>query len=73
MLKNINFKVEGMHCNSCVTLITMELADVEGVTGVTVDLKTGLGSATLTESSVGESDVLAAVERAGYSASIVEA
>lgn len=72
MLKNINFKVDGMHCNSCVTLITMELAEVAGVTGVMVDLKTGLGSATLTASSAGESDVIAAVERAGYSASIVE-
>lgn len=73
MLKTIQFKIEGMHCNSCVTLITMELADVQGVTGVMVDLKTGLGSATLTDGAVSESDVLAAVERAGYSASMVKA
>lgn len=72
MLKNIHFKVAGMHCNSCVTLITMELSDVTGITGITLDLKTGLGSATLTESLLGEADVLSAVERAGYSASIVE-
>lgn len=72
MLKNMQFKVEGMHCNSCVTLITMELGDLEGVTGVMVDLKTGLGSATLTNDALGEADVISAVERAGYSASIVE-
>lgn len=69
-MKTIQFKVEGMHCNSCVTLITMELGDMEGVTGVMVDLKTGLGSVTLTNGSLGESDVLTAIERAGYSAVI---
>lgn len=72
-MKTIQFKVEGMHCNSCVTLITMELSNITGVTGVMVDLKTGLGSVTLTENTVGESDIISAIERAGYTASIVDA
>lgn len=71
MLKQVNFKVTGMHCNSCVTLINMELSEVAGVTGVVVDLKTGLGNATLTDEKTSESDIIAAIERAGYSASIL--
>lgn len=71
-MKTIQFKVDGMHCNSCVSLITMELSDVSGITGVDIDLKTGLGSATLTESSVSESDILLAIERAGYDGRIVK-
>lgn len=72
MLKQVNFKVTGMHCNSCVTLITMELSEIPGVTGVVVDLKTGIGNVTLTEK-ISDGEILAAVERAGYSASIVKA
>jgi copper chaperone CopZ len=71
MLKNVNFKVTGMHCGSCSQLITMELSDVEGITGVTVDQKSGIGSVTLTKESLTEHDVVLAIERAGYKGDII--
>ena len=70
-MKTIKFSVSGMHCQSCAQLITMELSDVPGVTGVAVDLKSGMGSVTLTDEKLSVSDVTAAVERAGYKATIV--
>ena len=71
MTKNIKFTVSGMHCGSCAQHITMELSDVPGITDVVVDQKTGLGRAILTLETLTETDVIAAVERAGYKAEIV--
>lgn len=70
-MKTIKFKVSGMHCNSCVQLITMELSEVDGITGVTLDLKSGIGSATLTQENLSATDVSTAIERAGYKATII--
>ena len=70
-MKTIKFKVSGMHCGSCAQLITMELSEVPGITGVLVDQKSGLGSATLTTDDLTSNDVVMAVERAGYQATIV--
>jgi copper chaperone CopZ len=33
-MNELKLKVEGMHCKSCETLVTEELADVSGVKGV---------------------------------------
>ncbi len=70
-MKTIKFNVSGMHCQSCAQLITMELSDVDGITGVMIDQKSGMGSATLTRDDLTSNDVVLAVERAGYKATIV--
>jgi len=49
----------------------MELAEVDGITGVMVNQKSGMGSATLTCDDLTANDVVAAVERAGYTATII--
>ena len=58
------YVVTGMTCSHCVMSVTEEVSEVEGVTGVDVDLATGRVSV----SGAGFSDdaVRAAVEEAGY-------
>ena len=62
----INFKVTGMHCESCETLIKDELMEIPGVLEATVDAKTGIGFAKVDALKVGPEIILAAIERAGY-------
>ena len=59
------YRVEGMTCDHCVRAVRAEVAEVPGVTDVTVDL----AGKSVTVSSEGEIDaaaVKAAVEEAGY-------
>ncbi|WP_030924266.1 heavy-metal-associated domain-containing protein [Streptosporangium amethystogenes] len=59
------YTVKGMTCGHCVSSVTEEVTEVPGVTGVKVDLATGL----VTVDSDGPLDnaaITAAVEEAGY-------
>jgi copper chaperone len=59
------YTVKGMTCGHCVSSVTEEVGEVPGVTGVEVDLPTGL----VTVDSDGPVDgaaITAAVEQAGY-------
>ncbi|MFF4778275.1 heavy-metal-associated domain-containing protein [Microtetraspora fusca] len=59
------YTVKGMTCGHCVSSVKEEVGEVTGVTGVEVDLATGL----LTVDSDGPLDaaaITAAVEEAGY-------
>jgi copper chaperone CopZ len=59
------FLVRGMTCEHCVRAVTEELEKLPGVEHVAVDLSTG--AVTLaTENAVGDADVAAAVDEAGY-------
>ena len=58
------YTVSGMTCGHCVSSVTEEVSEVEGVTDVQVDLESGSMVVT------GDADaasVKAAVEEAGYS------
>lgn len=58
------YTVSGMTCGHCVSSVTEEVSEVEGVTDVKVDLESGSMVVT------GDADaasVKAAVEEAGYS------
>ena len=59
------FKVTGMTCGHCVASVTEEISEIEGVTGVAVDLPTGAVTVTSTQPLEGAA-VRAAVEEAGY-------
>lgn len=64
-----DYLVNGMTCNHCVSSVTEELSELDGVSGVTVDLSAG-GTSTVHVTSEKELDtdaVRAAVEEAGYS------
>lgn len=57
--------IKGMTCNHCVMAVTKALNNIEGVTGVTVDLATG--KATFEETKpVDMAAVAAAIRKAGY-------
>ncbi|HRN29371.1 MAG TPA: heavy-metal-associated domain-containing protein [Terrimesophilobacter sp.] len=63
-----DYLVTGMTCSHCVSSVTEELTEIDGVTAVTVDLNAGGASAVhvTSESPLDAAAVRAAVEEAGY-------
>ncbi|MGR6915556.1 heavy-metal-associated domain-containing protein [[Actinomadura] parvosata] len=64
-MSTATYTVKGMTCGHCVSSVKEEVGEVAGVTGVEVDLASGL----LTVDSDGPIDaakIVAAVEEAGY-------
>jgi copper ion binding protein len=59
------YTVKGMTCGHCVSSVTEEVTEVPGVTGVTVDLATGL-VAVDSDGPIDNAAITAAVEEAGY-------
>ncbi|MGI5485614.1 heavy-metal-associated domain-containing protein [Microtetraspora malaysiensis] len=59
------YTVKGMTCGHCVSSVKEEVGEVTGVTGVEVDLATGLVTVE-SEGPVDAAAVAAAVEEAGY-------
>lgn len=70
MGNKISFKVGGMHCSSCEKLIKEELEST-GAKEIQIDHKTGLGSLVTENSDYGAETLIKAVERAGYTATII--
>ncbi|WP_295657965.1 heavy-metal-associated domain-containing protein [uncultured Nocardioides sp.] len=66
MSETSQYVVTGMTCEHCVTSVTEELQEVDGVTGVAVDLASG-GVSVTSDQPLSETAVRAAVEEAGYS------
>lgn len=65
-MSTATYTVTGMTCGHCVSSVTEEVTEVAGVTGVTVDLETGLLTV---EGQADSSAVRAAVIEAGYAVS----
>ncbi len=64
-MSTTTWTVQGMTCSHCVSAVTEEVTAIPGVTGVGVDLTTGLVTVT-SESDLARDDVAAAVDEAGY-------
>lgn len=64
-MSTTSFAVEGMTCDHCVQAVTKEVAQVPGVTDVSVDLTSGRVDVT-SEGDLDSAAVRAAVEEAGY-------
>jgi copper chaperone CopZ len=64
-MSETTYTVTGMTCSHCVASVTEEISEVDGVTGVVVDLPTGAVTVS-SDRSIDEADVRAAVEEAGY-------
>jgi len=64
-MSTATYTVTGMTCGHCVSSVTEEVSEVSGVTGVEVDLASGLVTVT-SERPVDADAVRAAVEEAGY-------
>ncbi|GAA2674370.1 MULTISPECIES: heavy-metal-associated domain-containing protein [Nonomuraea] len=64
-MSTATYTVKGMTCGHCVSSVKEEVGEVSGVTGVEVDLASGL--LTVESDSPVETDrIVAAVEAAGY-------
>ena len=61
------YNVNGMSCAACSTRVEKAVSKVEGVTSCSVSLLTNSMGV---EGDAKEADILAAVEKAGYSASV---
>ncbi len=59
------FSVAGMTCEACRRAVTAEIAAVDGVESVTVDLASGTVTVTA-DRPVDRADIAAAVDEAGY-------
>ncbi|MEV4752379.1 heavy-metal-associated domain-containing protein [Streptosporangium amethystogenes subsp. fukuiense] len=59
------YTVTGMTCGHCVSSVREEVGEVPGVTGVDVDLATGLVTVR-SESPIDAAQITAAVQEAGY-------
>jgi copper chaperone len=59
------YTVTGLTCGHCVASVTEEISEIDGVTGVVVDLPTGAVTVT-SDQPVDDASVRAAVEEAGY-------
>jgi copper chaperone len=59
------YEVTGMTCGHCVSAVTEEVGQVDGVTGVEVDLSTGAVTVTST-APLDDAAIRAAVDEAGY-------
>ncbi|MGY2079327.1 heavy-metal-associated domain-containing protein [Modestobacter sp. SYSU DS0657] len=59
------FRVTGMTCAHCRQAVTEQVAAVDGVETVTVDLSSGMATVTATRP-VDRADIAAAIEAAGY-------
>jgi copper chaperone len=59
------YQVSGMTCGHCVSAVKHELGRLTGVTGVDVELASGLVTV-ISDADLAEVDVRAAVDEAGY-------
>jgi copper chaperone len=64
-MSETTYTVTGMTCSHCVASVTEEISEIDGVTGVAVDLPTGAVTVSSSQP-IDEADVRAAVEEAGY-------
>ena len=69
---DIQLQIEGMTCASCVSRVEKALCKVPGVAGATVNLATEQASVHL-QSALPVAVLLAAVDKAGYAAQLVDA
>ncbi len=64
-MRETTYPVTGMTCEHCVASVTEQISEINGVTGVAVDLRTG-GVTVTSNHPVNQAYARAAVEKAGY-------
>lgn len=68
--KTVKLNVEGMTCGSCVNSVQTALTERDGVSDCSVSLDENMATVTYDPGKVNESDLLAAVEKTGYRATV---
>ncbi len=62
---SVTLKIDGMHCNGCVSSVEKAAKSVPGVNAVSVSLETGQLSAEL-DSTASLDDLVTAIENTGF-------
>lgn len=70
MATSLELKISGMHCKSCEQLITEEINELPGIKAVHISQPDNLGHVTIDETLVSREQLIEAVRRAGYDATI---
>ena len=65
-MKNIEMKIEGMHCEGCSKRLTKVLSNIEGVDAVEVSLENKLAKIEYDEEVAKIEDFKEAIEDAGF-------
>lgn len=65
-MEKVEFKVEGLHCDGCVTSVTRMLTAIAGVESVDVSLAEDKANVEFDPARAGLADFKRAVERAGF-------
>lgn len=71
--KRIQLSLSGMHCTSCAGLIEKALKKVPGVKEASVNFAAEKATVTYDEGEAGEEDLINAVKKTGYGASLLDA
>lgn len=72
-MKKDKYNISGMTCSACSLAVEKSIKKIEGVDDISVNLLQNNMSITFDESKVSESDIIKAVEKAGYGAAPVKA
>jgi sulfite exporter TauE/SafE/copper chaperone CopZ len=67
MLQKIKFKIKGLHCSSCKTLIEEEIKNLTGVKSVDVDYKNGQTQVEFEDEQISQSRIFAQIKKLNYS------
>ncbi|MEK6893139.1 MAG: heavy metal translocating P-type ATPase [Nanoarchaeota archaeon] len=73
MTKKTNLEITGMHCQSCVTLLTKALQKEQGVKYCNVNLATEKATLEFDESQTNEQRLIKIIEDLGYSSKVITA
>ncbi|MFH1427609.1 MAG: sulfite exporter TauE/SafE family protein, partial [Patescibacteria group bacterium] len=68
MLKKINFKIAGIHCASCKTLIETEIDVLAGVKDINVNYKSGEANVEFDEKIITENEIIKQINKLNYQA-----
>lgn len=65
-MKTIKLQIEGMHCDSCGKVITMDLEALAGIEKVQIDQKAKLAEVVFDENKTNEEEILKTIKDSGY-------
>lgn len=65
------FKIQGMHCASCATMIDLDLEDLKGIIKAKTDYAKSELSVEYDEKLVSEKEIIASINKSGYSVALM--
>jgi P-type Cu+ transporter len=71
MTKEIEIKIDGMHCGSCEKIIDGDVRDLIGIQDVVVSFEEGKGKVTFDDKKATSDQILQAIKKRGYLPSII--